>query len=129
MEQTGKHLRDEGFAKAIGNAPPSWAERYRAMMKAWFVSRPEGFRFTGETLRIVATEQGLPAPHHPNAWGAAASGFISGLLRDKQIYLTSEYTQAKSPKAHGRAYRQYEKIVARRYRFADDENQLQMAGL
>jgi hypothetical protein len=122
---SGKERRDEGIERVmIGSG--EWRERYRAVLLAWFDSRPEGFRFSGETLRSVATEQGLEDPHHFNAWGGAARGLLTSWLREKKIWATSAYVLATRPTRHANSMRQYEKIVARRYRFADDENQMEL---
>jgi hypothetical protein len=120
----GKELRDDGIEQVL--APEVlWSDRYRAVIVGLFASRPEGFRFTGETLRLVATESGIEAPHHHNSWGAIARSLITGWMRDRQI-ITMGYAPAKDPAAHARSYPQYEKITARRYRFADDARQISL---
>lgn len=124
----GQQLRDVGIERVLQPESP-WTDRYRAILCEWFEGRIEGFRFTGETLREVARERGLSEPHHPNAWSGAAASLIREWVRTRKIYVTGVYVLAKSQKTRSHALRQYEKIVARRYRFADPENQIQMEGL
>lgn len=128
MTVTGAHLRDVGIERVLATSLP-WRERYSIIILEWFEKREDGFRFTGETLREVAKEHGLEEPRHHNVWGGAASVVIRALLREKKIWITGSYVAARSPKTHAHALRQYEKIVKRRYRFADDEDQLTIEGL
>lgn len=125
MIQSGKQLRDAAIARVL-TPEEGWLDRYRAILRNWFDGRSDGFRFSGETLRTVAQNQGLEEPHHFNAWSGGASSLIRGWLKEKKIMITGRYVLATSPKTHAHALREYEKVVSRRYRIAQPENQMEL---
>jgi hypothetical protein len=123
--ETGRHLRDDGMARAL-ESEEAWIVRYDRILQAWFVSRPDGFRFTGEMLRMVAREKGIEEPHIHNVWAAAASRILHGWRREEKIRDTGQMISARSPKTRAHRMPQYEKIVTRRYRVAEPENQMEL---
>lgn len=122
---TGKQLRDDGIERVL-TPEQDWLERYCAILLDWFDGRPDGFRFTGEILRITAKDKGIDEPHVHNVWAAAASRVLGQWRREGKICDTGRLVSAKSPKTRAHAMRQYEKIVSRRYRVAEPENQMEL---
>jgi len=57
-----------------------------------------GIAFTGEDIRAVLTERGLPPPLHSNAWGA----LILDAIRTGVIERTGEIRQARLRSSHAR---------------------------
>lgn len=125
MIATGKQLRDAAIERVL-TPEEGWLDRYRAILLDWFDGRADGFRFSGETLRTIAQTQGLEEPHHYNAWSGGASSLIRAWLREQKIMVTGRYVLASSPKTHAHALREYEKVVSRRYRIAQAENQMEL---
>jgi hypothetical protein len=125
MILTGRHLKEVGMARAL-ESEDSWLTRYDRIMQEWFVSRPDGFRFTGEMLRIVAKDRGIEEPHTHKCWGGAASRILSGWRREGKLCSTGRTVSARSQKTRAHQMPQYEKIVTRRYRVAEPENQLEL---
>jgi diadenosine tetraphosphatase ApaH/serine/threonine PP2A family protein phosphatase len=111
---TGKQLRDAGIAQVL-STEEEWRRRYREILLDWFESQPEGFRFTGETLRKVAKQRGLGEPHHHCAWGGASKGLYAELR--KRMRKTGRCIPAESEATHGHPLQEYEKTVARRYQY------------
>lgn len=58
--------------------------------------------FTGENIRDLVLGY-LPAPHHPNAWGA----LTMSLVKQKAIIATGTVTKMRSPSSHARRTFQY----------------------
>jgi hypothetical protein len=125
MIATGKQLRDAAIARAL-SPQDEWIERYTEILLDWFEGRPDGYRFTGEKLRIAAREKGLGEPRHFNRWSAAARPLINGWLNERKLAITGRFVQAKMPATHAHALREYEKTVSRRYRVADVEDQMEL---
>lgn len=125
MNATGKQLRDAAIQRVL-TPEEGWLDRYRSILRAWFDSRPDGFKFSGETLRTIAQIQGLEEPHHFNAWSGGASSLIRVWLRERKIGVTGRYVLASSPKTHAHALREYEKMVSRRYQWAESVNQMEL---
>jgi hypothetical protein len=109
MEFTGEDLRDAGIEQVL-LSEGHWRDIYRRTLNAWFIRKPHGFIFTGESLRRVGRFVGMPEPHHPNAWGAMASSMLRQWMRDGEIKLTGKFRLAKSPATHAHAYREYQKL-------------------
>ena len=125
MIVTGKYLKEDGMARAL-EPEESWLARYNRIIQDWFDSRPDGFRFTGETLRMIARDRGLDEPHTHKCWGGAASRILSGWRREGKIGNTGRTVSARSPKTRAHQMPQYEKIISRRYRQSEPENQLEL---
>jgi hypothetical protein len=123
--QTGRHLRDEGMARAL-QSEEQWKADYNRLLQRWFASRPDGFKFTGETLGIAARALGLEEPHSHKCWGSAASRIEFGWRREGKMRDTGRLVAAKNPKTRAHKIPEYEKIVARRYQFAKPENQMEL---
>jgi hypothetical protein len=104
----GEALRDEGIQRVL-QFEGDWKEQYRTIVVGWFVRRPKGHAFTGETLRLVARHCGLGEPHHHNAWSGQAAGLIKRWLKDGAIELTGDLKLATSPRTHAHALREYRK--------------------
>lgn len=116
MTKSGKQLRDAGIARAL-SPDDEWIAGYNQIVTDWFASRPDGYRFTGEQLRIAARACGLGEPRHFNRWSAAARSLINAWLEEKKLAITGRFVQAEMPATHAHALREYEKTVARRYRY------------
>jgi hypothetical protein len=105
---TGKDLRDAGIEQVL-LSEDHWRDIYKRTLNAWFIRKPHGHRFTGETLRRVARFTGMPDPHHVNAWSAMAASMIRQWLRDGEIIITGKIRLAKTPTRHANAMREYQK--------------------
>lgn len=60
---------------------------------------PPDWEGTGESLRLRLLKDGLPAPHHHNAWGALTAHAI----RRELIFKTGRWSSMRTPKSHARA--------------------------
>lgn len=125
MTQTGKQLRDEGIARVL-TPDDEWLERYNEILFDWFEGRPDGFRFTGEALRMAVRNRGLGEPRTHKRWGGAASRILDGWRRAGMICDTGRMVPAESPKTHGHRMPQYEKTVTRRYQYAAALSQMEL---
>lgn len=108
---SGESLRDEGIERVRRGTPPMWHAMYTSLAAKLFLSLPVGATFSGEDLRLHALAEGLPEPHHPNVWGAAASGYIRAVLHCKMAE-PGGTAKATSAKSHAHHYRVYRKIAA-----------------
>jgi hypothetical protein len=97
---TGTELRDAGIA-LVGKSNESWLLSSSTYFYYWlkFVAPEE---FTIEDFRMYAAGNGLPEPHHPNAWGALSR-------RHRTLIKPVGYTQSQRPLAHSRLTRTYQK--------------------
>lgn len=80
--------------EAVKNAGLPWHDATLARIKQLATD----FEGTFEDLRVQLENEGWPAPHHHNAWGAVAwdakrIGYLVG---------TGVYRHMKTPKSHGR---------------------------
>lgn len=81
---------------------PAWMTDFLERVENICDSRP-GYMLTGEELRTALKADGLAAPHHPNAWGAAiAAARRRGLLKE-----TGRWIAMRGPKSHARRTPQY----------------------
>ena len=104
----GQALKKEGMAR-VTKSDPAWAEQANVWLRAVFKKLPKGHIFTTEELRLGAEKAGLPAPHHPIAWGAVMGSFCREMVGDGAIRHTG-YESATRPEAHGRMMRVYKKL-------------------
>lgn len=125
MNQTGKSLRDSAIARVL-TPEEAWIEQYKEILRDWFESRPDGFLFTGETLTEVARARGLGEPHHHGAWGGVSMSLYAEWRSNKKMRNTGRVVPAKRPATHAHGLKEYEKIIARRYRIAQPENQMEL---
>ena len=123
MTATGKQLRDAGIERVL-STEEEWHRRYREILLDWFESQPEGFRFTGETLRKVAKKRGLGEPHHHCAWGGASRGLYAKI--EKRMRKTGRLIPAESPATRGHDLKEYEKTTPRRYQYVAALSQMEL---
>lgn len=107
--EAARKARDEAIRSVTANSNEEWRERYRAAVSSWFADLPVGATFIGEELRHAALARGAGKPHHHNAWGGVAAGFINGVTKAGAAVLVGT-GQAKDVKSHARLYPQYRKI-------------------
>lgn len=96
----GAALRDAGIARVMETAQP-WADEAQAAFTHWLMYCASD-EFSLEQFRAWAEVNGLPQPHHPNAWG----GFTK---RVKHLITPVGYTQSTRASAHARLTRTYRK--------------------
>jgi hypothetical protein len=108
ISETGQQLKKEGM-KRVRESDPAWADQANVWLRAIFKKLPKGHIFTTEELRLGCEDQGLPAPHHPNAWGSVMGAFCREMVGDGAIRHTG-YESATRPEAHGRMMRVYKKL-------------------
>lgn len=64
---SGKDRKAAGTERVLDNAPTEWKdEAFELLLRL----RQERDEFSSEDLRVIARDQGLEEPHHPNCWGA-----------------------------------------------------------
>lgn len=85
--------RDEALAKVAANGN-NW--RYLAL--AGIANLPAGYEGTGEDIRIKMLNDGLPPPHHHNAWGEVIKAAVSRAW----IVPTGKYRNMRTRKSHAR---------------------------
>jgi hypothetical protein len=96
----GASLRDAGIARVMETARP-WADEAQAAFAHW-LTHCATEEFSLEQFRAWAEANGLPQPHHPNAWG--------GLTKKLAPYITPVgFTQSTRTAAHARLTRTYRK--------------------
>lgn len=69
------HARDDALAQVSFNAG-DWMIHARARVAAL----PFGWTGTAEDIRVLLMNNGLPAPHHHNAWGALIKSCVPRFL-------------------------------------------------
>jgi hypothetical protein len=77
---------------------------WRAQITAFIEGLPQGWVGTGEDVRLAATEAGIPAPHHPNAWGAA---IMYAVKNKRWLMWTGKVVPMRQKSSHARLTRQY----------------------
>jgi hypothetical protein len=97
---TGAQLRDQGITLVLDNAA-DWALVSQVNFTFW-LEHAAPAEFTIEDFRIYAANNGMPEPHHPNAWGAMSKRF-------KKLIKPIGYTQSQRPLAHSRLTRTYQR--------------------
>ena len=103
--QTTLDLRDAALAQVVANSG-DWINQASNLAR----SLPDGWRGTGEDMRLELYKLGLAAPHHHNAWGA----LISKLLSSGAIQNTGASRHMVTLKSHGRMTPVYLKIAHKR---------------
>jgi hypothetical protein len=96
----GDQLRDQGITLVLDNAG-DWALVSQVNFSFW-LEHVAAHTFSIEDFRIYAAANGMPEPHHPNAWGAISKRF-------KHLIKTVGYTQSLRPLAHSRLTRTYQR--------------------
>ena len=87
-------LRDQGIERVTDNAL-AWIDRAYQML----VREAQcGMEVSGEDIRVHLCDCGLPAPHHPNAWGALTMMAVRRQLLED----TGRTTQMTLPRSHAR---------------------------
>lgn len=74
------------------------AGKWSEVAMGYFRSLPNGIEVTGEDVRRMLTDKGLPPPHHHNAWGA----FIMNLVKSGVLVSTGRMVNMKTQKSHAR---------------------------
>jgi len=74
------------------------AGKWSSVAMDYFRYLPNGIEVTGEDVRRMLSENGLPQPHHHNAWGA----FIMNLVRSGMLVSTGRTGYMKFKKSHAR---------------------------
>ena len=100
--------RDSGI-EIVLTGSELWKNNYKHIIGKWFSLLPVGYEFVGERLRAEALSNGIEHPHHHNCWGAAASGFIRGWLKENRI-VVSGVGQTTSVRSHAHSVRVYKKL-------------------
>lgn len=95
MQSEGARRRDEGIDTVLSNNE-AWAEQAASMLPGALAQVP--LFFTGEDLRVVLREAGLPEPRHPNAWG----GLINTAVRKGWMTPTGTHRPMRLPRSHAR---------------------------
>ena len=85
--------RDEVLGRVAKNAG-----KWSLVATDYFRSLPNNIEVTGEDVRRMLTEKGLPPPHHHNAWGA----FIMNLVKSEMLVSTGRMAHMKAKKSHAR---------------------------
>lgn len=93
----GRLLRDEGMERVRANGE-AWPEVARLLFCRWRDQNGPGHEFIAEDFRSWALANGLPRPHHANAWGA----FFSGLSKSRLVRDTGRSRQMQDPRSHAR---------------------------
>jgi len=71
--------RDKALDRVLGHTGP-WIGMALAHV---LLVIPRGVPHTGEEIRLLLTREGLPPPHHHNAWGAMMRVAIRrGIIRE-----------------------------------------------
>jgi hypothetical protein len=100
--------RDRGIKRVL-ETEDEFHTSYRALAEKFLNDLPVGAPFTGETLRLYAQSHGVGRPHHPNVWGACASGRVRGWIKAKRVAEKGR-TQAQDPKSHACSVPLYVKV-------------------
>jgi hypothetical protein len=99
--------RDAGMASVLENERAEWRTLYRGLADYFLNDRDPGCVFTGEDLRLEMVRlYAMPAPHHPNAWGAMAGSVIRDWLRCGLIEQDG-MAHARSVATHAHRYVRY----------------------
>ena len=88
-----KESRDEGLARVL-RTDGKWS----LVAGDYFHHLPNHIEVTGEDVRRMLTENGLPPPHHHNAWGA----FIMHLVKSNMLVPTGRMAHMKMRSSHAR---------------------------
>ena len=97
---TGAQLRDQGITLVLENSA-DWALVSQVNFTFW-LEHVAPHEFSIEDFRIYAAANGMPEPHHVNAWGALSKRF-------KHLIRPVGYTQSQRPLAHSRLTRTYQR--------------------
>lgn len=93
--------RNAGIA-AVLSSNKSWAREARRLLPSVLSGKK---RVTGEQVRVLLSEAGLPQPSHHNAWGGFLSGLAGTFLRN-----TGSVEHMTQPKSHARRTPVYEVV-------------------
>lgn len=77
---------------------------WRAQVVAFIEALPQGWVGTGEDIRHAATDAGIPAPKHPNAWGAVV---MYAVRNRRWLMWTGKVVPMRDRSSHARITRQY----------------------
>lgn len=85
---------------AVLSTNKGWAGEARRLLA---IALGDKKRVTGEEVRVLLSEAGLPKPSHHNAWGGLLFGLVGTVLRN-----TGTVQHMATPKSHGRRTPVYE---------------------
>jgi len=94
-----REARDKAVERVETNAG-DWSSQARNAFRRII---PPGWEGTGEDIRFELTKNGVPQPHHHNAWGP----FIVGIRKIGWITPTGRYKNMSSNKSHARESKIY----------------------
>lgn len=97
-----KSERDEALERVEMNSG-KWSVAARIRVRGIH----PGWTGTGEDLRLRLRRDGLPAPHHHNAWGA----LINTCVKQEWLVWTGELAQMRTAKSHARATKIYRRTL------------------
>lgn len=100
MRASGTELRDAGIAQVMIGAE-DWRSEVQLAFDFW-LDNFAPTTFSLEQFREFAEANGLPEPHHPNAWGGLAKKVAH---RIKPV----GFTTSVRPQAHARVTRTYQR--------------------
>lgn len=96
----GRQARDDAL-DAVLNKNAIW----RTHVLDFIENRlPQGWVGTGEDIRRLAVEDGLPNPGHPNAWGAV---IMYAVKNKKWLQWTGKARPMTQRSSHARLTREY----------------------
>jgi hypothetical protein len=101
---SGQMLRDAGIT-LVKSHNDGWMDQCLELAVKYAHARGRS-DFTGEDIRFFC-ENVVPAPRHPNAWGA----LVNILVKRKIIRATGEYRQPKDRSSHARAIQVYTSLA------------------
>jgi hypothetical protein len=96
---TAEQARDEALERVADNSGPWINAAFGAAVRRGQEQEQGAATFTGEQLRLMLLDAGLPPPHHHNAWGA----LINKLVRSGVIQPTGDRTRMKTERSHARS--------------------------
>jgi len=96
-----RRARERGVTKARRGTDPEWRATYARSCYAFLASTAVGGTFTGEDLRMYATNRGLPKPPHHNVWGACANSVLREWFNMGMI-VDAGFGQLKTVRSHAR---------------------------
>ena len=106
---SGEAARDAGIEQVLDHLPPHWHTAYGVTLVFWFTQLTIGTEFSGEDMTRHARPL-IGEPHHPNAWGAAASALLRDWLNAGRIVVVGQAV-SRSAANHAHVYRRYRKVT------------------
>jgi hypothetical protein len=94
MTSAGAFLRDEGIERVRRNND-IWTEVALGRVEKLSLENPHT-RLTGEDIRMILSDKGLPSPKSPNAWGS----LINIAIKRRLIRPTGLYQPTNDPRSH-----------------------------